>query len=90
MGWGGQGDARQSQMAPPTAETVSPLLMLLFAPGIHASMLPLGHISLSGAEKPDLNRGMLIHGCFPQLTRALLSRRGLAEVGGPGDMLLRV
>lgn len=77
-----------SQMAPPTAETVPPLLMLLFAPGIHASMLPLGIISLSRAEKPDLDGGMLIHGCFPQFTRALLSWRGLAEViSGPGDML---
>ena len=77
-------------MAPLTAETVPPLLMLLFTPGINASMLTLGLISLSGAEKTDLDGGMLIHGCFPQLTRALLSRRGLAEVGGPGDMLPRV
>lgn len=37
-------------------------------------MLPLGLISLSGAEKPDLGGGMLIHGCFTRLTRALLSR----------------
>lgn len=90
VGWGGQGDARRSQMAPPTAETVSAPLVLLFTPGIHTPMLPLGLISLSGAEKQDLEGGMLIRGCFPQLTRAWLSRRGLAEVGGPGDMLPRV
>lgn len=64
------------------------LLTPLFPPGIHALMLPLGLISLSGAEKLDLDGGMLIHGCSPQLTRALLCR--LVEVGGPGDTLLRV
>jgi len=69
-------------MAQPTAETVSPLLLLPFTPGIRASMLPLGLISLSAAKKPDLDGGMLIHGCFPQLTRSLLSCRRLAEGGG--------